>query len=293
MSWKKQLARAYRRIAGPKPQLEPLPVSRATGLPQTPNRYFYLGSDLALVRLDSGPLLYVDPLDAQVSANIIAHGHWEMWIHNAILRLLQPGARVVEVGANVGYYTMIMAHHVGEQGHILSFEANPRLASLVRRSANLNGFGSRVQVLQKAAADKNVELEFMVSRHNSGGGYISVGGANPYDDGETLRVEGVRLDDLDLGPIDMIRMDAEGSEPLILDGAQKTLDANPNVILCMEWDIVQMNSRVSVPEFARQLSEKGFKFWRIQFDSSLAPVTGAELPFIDHCDIVACRRPLA
>lgn len=253
-------------------------------------RYFYLGPDAAITRLNNGLILYVDPQDDQVSANIIAHGEWEIWIHRVVEKLATPGARIVEVGANVGYYTVIMARGVGEGGLVTSYEANPRLASLVRKSVNLNGFKSRVRVVPKAAADKNENLTFSISRAQSGAGHISVFDHNFTDDAEKLQVEAVRLDDQNLGRVDMIRLDAEGSEPLILRGAEAILDANHDIILCLEWDIVQMSSRVSVPDFAQWLTSKGFNFWRIAYDSSLIHVPADELTKIDHCDIVAARH---
>ena len=137
-------------------------------------RYFYLGPDVALTRLLDGHHLFVDPQDESVSMHLIAHGFWETWIHDAVQSLIRPGNRVVEVGANLGVYTISMARGVGETGHVVSLEANPRLATLVQRSIDFNGYKNRVSLLQKAATNEPGSIKFRVARLNSGGGHASV-----------------------------------------------------------------------------------------------------------------------
>lgn len=283
-TFRKRLARARRSLLG---SVAPSPKPCECKA----NRYFYLAPELAMVRLDCGHMLYVDPLDEHVSANIIAHGVWETHVHRAVLRLIRPGFRIVEVGANVGYYTTTMAGAVGAEGFVTAFEGNPRLVGLVQRSLLLNGYAPRTRVIQKAALDRSGTINFVVSRRNSGGGYVSPWEGNPYDDGQTLSVEAVRIDDQDLGHVDLIRIDAEGSEPFILRGAEAALRANPDIILCLEWSVVQIGSRTSVPDFVAWLDELGFGFWRIEANSSLTPVTAADMVTLPPADVVAMRSP--
>lgn len=281
---RKRLARARRRILG-------VPIrAAAKGCDCKGNRYFYLGPDLAMVRLNCGQMLYVDPLDEHVSANIIAHGHWEAHIHRALLSLIRPNFRIVEVGANVGYYTTIMAGAVGADGFVTAFEGNPRLAGLVQRSVLLNGYAARTRIIPKAALDQPSHIDFVVSRRNSGGGYVSLWENNPYDDGETLKVEAVRIDDQNVGRVDLVRIDAEGSEPFILRGAEAVLRANPDILVCMEWSVIQMGSRTSVADFVAWMDGMNFKFWRIGHDASLSAVPLNMLASLDNCDLVAARQ---
>lgn len=270
-----------------------------TGAPPPPpsrtarQDYFYLGPDLALKQLRDGRFLYVDPQDEHVSAVLIAFGAWEVDIQKVVRRLVRPGMRIVEVGANLGYYTMDMADLAGPTGHVTALEANPRLAAMVRRSAQFNGFLDRVSIVQKAASDRAGSLAFVISRTNSGGGYVDPwNDLSAYDDGETLDVEAVRLDDLGLGRVDLIRTDAEGSEPAILRGAEGLLAANPDIQLCIEWDTIQMGSRGSVAELANWLSSLGFRFWVIEAGGALSErqvSAMADLP--PPCNVVLARNP--
>lgn len=281
---RKRLARMRRRLLG-------APRVRTVGCDcHQANRYFYLGAELAMVRLNSGHMLYVDPLDEHVSANIIAHGHWETHVHHAVLALIRPGFRIIEVGANIGYYTLTMADAVGAEGFVTAFEGNPRMAGLVQRSVLLNGYASRVHIVPKAALDQQGHIDFVVSRRNSGGGYVSIWEQNPYDDGETLKVEAVRIDDQDVERVDLIRIDAEGSEPFILRGAEAVLKTNPDIILCLEWSVIQMGSRTSVPDFVNWLDGLGFRFWKIDFDSRLIPMSLDDMIVSPAADVIAARK---
>ncbi|WGM32242.1 FkbM family methyltransferase [Brevundimonas sp. NIBR11] len=266
-------------------------LSPIAATPEPMQRYFYLGQELALVRLNAGALLYVDPLDEHVSANVIAHGNWERGLHEAVLSLLAPGARVVEVGANIGYYTINMALRVGAGGLVTALEANPRMVGLIERSARINSVQERIRLIGKAAMDAPGEVTFVTSRRNSGGGFVSIWSHVPYDDGQTITVEAVRLDDLDCGRVDMIRIDAEGTEPFILRGAEAILKAHPDIVVVMEWSVIQMASRTSVPEFVEWLAAMDFQFWRLGYDGVMTPVSAEGMTTLEICDVVAARKP--
>lgn len=287
MSWTKRLARAslrWRRAVG---------VAPAVPLRTAVQHYFQLAEGLGLVRLRIGPSLYVDPLDEQMSAHLIAYAAWDAEGSKVVDALLDPGARVVEVGANIGYYTMLMADRVGPSGQVIAFEANPRLISLLRRSLRFNGFDARVRLMACAAGDVMGEVDFVTFRHNSGAGHVPSALDATYVDAmgepERFRVPCVRLDEVDCGRVDLIRMDAEGSEPAILRGAAAVLDANPDVVICMEWSVVQMASHTSVPDFVDWLTAKGFRFWRLAPGPTLVAMNGDDLLRDDHFDLVAAR----
>lgn len=295
MSLRKRLAgltRPFRRAFGGGAAVQRLAAVKRR--PVDGDRYFYLGADLGLVRLNIGPLLHVDPQDEQICAGIIATGAWEPWVSAVVLSLLPRGGRVVEVGANVGYYTMTMAARVGPEGHITALEANPRLVGLIGRSTRLNGYADRVRLVPRAAMDAPGEVDFVAFRNNSGGGHVPVVANAWYDEilgtPERFRVEAVRLDDLDCGPVDLVRIDAEGSEPFILKGASELLRANPDVVLCLEWSAAQIASRTSLTGFVDWLEGLGFRFWLIGPPKGLSPLSREALLNLTHADIVAARR---
>lgn len=217
------------------------------------------------------------------------HGEWETNIRSVVLGLVQPGDHVLEVGGHVGYYTLGLAQKVGSTGSVTTFEANPRLAALSRRSVRLNGYGGRVEIRQQAVTDVAGRLRFAVSRQFAGGGHLYVWDGALGADTEIIEVEGVRLDDLDMPDIKLIRIDAEGSEPLILRGGEKLL-RRPDITLCIEWDLVQMRSRVQPEMFISWLTDRDFLFWRITKNSELVQVEAVELLSLPPCDLVVARE---
>ena len=253
--------------------------------------YFYLGEGVALTRLWCGHFIYVDPLEESVCSHLIAHGEWETHVRSVVLGLVQPGDHVLEVGGHVGYYTLGLAQKVGSSGSVTTFEANPRLADLSRRSVRMNGYGGRVDIRQQAVTDVAGSLRFSVSRQFAGGGHLYVWDDALGADTEVIEVEGVRLDDLDLPDIKLIRIDAEGSEPLILRGGEKLLQ-RPDINLCIEWDLVQMSPRCKPESFISWLVDLDFSFWKITKSSEFVQVSAIELMTLPPCDLVVSRdRP--
>src|SRR5450432_4278440 len=78
--------------------------------------YAYLDPQTALTNLHDGQLIFVDPADEQLSPSIIAYGILESWIEKVVRGLVRPGNRVIEVGANIGYYTLVMSSLIGPSG---------------------------------------------------------------------------------------------------------------------------------------------------------------------------------
>ncbi len=73
-----------------------------------PNRQsVYVGNNMVLTSTLCSQKLYVDTRDVSLSPHIIIDGYWESWVTRAIQRLVKPGMIVVEIGANIGYYTTL------------------------------------------------------------------------------------------------------------------------------------------------------------------------------------------
>jgi FkbM family methyltransferase len=138
---------------------------------------------------------------------------------------VRPGATVVDVGAHVGYYTLLSAVLAGPGGRVVACEPDPANAGFLRRHVELNRFGN-VRVVQVALSERGGTARFAFGS-GSGTGRLA-------DAGE-LEVPTVRLDDLcreqALTP-DAIKIDVEGAEAAVLRGAAETLArARPVVFL--------------------------------------------------------------
>lgn len=196
----------------------------------------YLGDRTALCRILGRYKLYVDSMDVGFGAHVMLDGVWESWLTVFMAQQVRPGMRVVDAGANHGYYTLLFADQVGPDGQVAAIEPNPRIARLLKRSVNLNGFGERVRVLEYAAVDSD-DLELVFHNPENEPKNARVIGAEYADHPEVIRVPGARLDTLlaDWPSVDFMKIDVEGSEGPMLEGA---------------WTIIQRDAPSLLLEFS-------------------------------------------
>jgi FkbM family methyltransferase len=163
--------------------------------------------------------LYLNPDDPVVSG-ALALGVFERQVSARFRAEVGPGMTVVDVGANLGYYSVIALGRSAPAGRLIAFEPDPANHALLLR--NLRPFGDRATVLRRAVAAAPGTLT--LHRHRDDKGKHSVFAAPDLDAG--ISVEAVTLDAalLDLGRprVDVIKLDVEGAEPLALAGVSET-----------------------------------------------------------------------
>jgi FkbM family methyltransferase len=130
-----------------------------------------------------------------------------------ILReLLSPGMCVVDVGANIGYYALLFSSVVGPAGKVTCLEPDPENLVELRHNLALNGL-SNVSLLPIAAGSR----DSVVSMRRGLNARVVAEGGN-------LSVDVKRLDSLGLERVDLIKLDVEGYECDVLEGARKLLE---------------------------------------------------------------------
>jgi len=197
----------------------------------------YLGNQTVLCRVLTKYLCYVDAEDKSLTPHLCMNGYWESWITQAVVRLLQPGWNCVDIGANCGYYSLLMADAVGPSGRILAAEPNPRLATLLRQSLDLNGFRNHATVSQTAVADTNGERVNLVIPGNGLLGDATIARPATLLGDKVVEVETVTLDELtkDWSHVDLVKIDAEGAEDAIWHGMRQTVQKHKNIVVIMEF----------------------------------------------------------
>jgi FkbM family methyltransferase len=267
----------------------------------------YVGDNLALTRTIYDHKIYVDTRDLALAPHILLDGYWEQWITNVFLSVVQPGMRVIEIGANMGWYSLLAAANIGPAGKLVSFEANPRMAEILRRNMSINGFLDRTQIVNKAAFSANQTLKFGVYDKYMGGSSLLAAGAQTVSDdshvgifdpqvNDTFRVievEAVALDSYFAhgSKVDFIKIDAEGAEPHILAGADRLLAENKDVQIMTEF-APQLLRRggSSAEEFYDSIRALGFRTYRIERDATLLESQLSELmQGAGHHDVVLRR----
>lgn len=172
--------------------------------------------DIELVTLDEFSI-YVSPGDLAVGAVIQQTRNYEPHISNEFRRVLRPGMTVLDVGANIGYYTMLAASAVGKEGCCLAVEPNVHNVKLLAASKEVNGFEC-INIFQGAATNQ-WGLLYLNTSHSNGVISRATGKIGELMSREI--VMGMKLDNLlgGLHRLDVIKIDVEGAEHLALSGA--------------------------------------------------------------------------
>lgn len=202
-------------------------------------RATYLGEGRIACRALGRYDLIVDADDIGMTPNIVCDGFWEPGISVVLERFLKPGMTAVDIGANVGYFSLLMASRVGPAGRVVSIEANPAMAALLRETVAMNGLDATVTVHNVAAADRAGELDFyIIPDRNLNGCILLDEWKGRVDPARLSRVRTAAADDIlaHVGRVDMIKIDVEGAEHLVWKGLRRTLAKNPDIVVVLEYN---------------------------------------------------------
>ena len=165
------------------------------------------------------------------SNSAYATGDNELPVQAAFEKHLHRGDVLYDVGANVGFFTVIGARLVGGVGSVVAFEPIAANAALVRRNADLNGFGT-IDVIEKAVSDRSGTGELVIAAY-SGGSALSTT-TPPPDATSVVAVELITLDEfVDAGhpAPTLVKIDVEGTEIEVLRGMVNVLRRDRPVVI--------------------------------------------------------------
>lgn len=190
-------------------------------------------SNIVIKEIDGGLRLFVDLSDHVIGWGVI-RGKYERREINFMQRMVRPGQTVLDVGAHIGLFTVIAANLVGPEGKVYSFEPLEQQRSLLERSVRDNGFIDRVVVEPAAVSDQPGVGQMNVPDYtvNSGGAHL-LGLESEAQPGHVAKkVPLIQLDEYPLRrPVNFIKIDIEGAEPLALRGASRLLRGDRPVVL--------------------------------------------------------------
>lgn len=136
--------------------------------------------------------------------------------------LVPDGGVVCDIGANVGFYSLLAARKAAK---VLALEPLPENLTFLRRHVELNSLHQRIEVFPFAASDHDGQGMFAIVPDNRSEGSLRPDG--------TMPVRTIKLDSLGIVP-DLIKIDVEGNEYAVLCGARQTLSAHhPSVLVAL------------------------------------------------------------
>lgn len=249
-----------------------------------------------------GNTLNMDLRDGALSSTIFAEGVWEPEETSFLQRTLRPGMVFVDVGANIGYYTVIAAGLVGSAGKVFAFEPDPRNFTLLQKNVAENRC-QNVITDQKAIAASTHRLFLHRSSANFGDHRTYEPRVEPAQAHGSKRsavpVEALSLDDYFAGnptDIDFLKMDIQGSEYDALIGMRRTLRRNSDVTVLTEfWPTGLKQAGVAPHVFLDEVRACGFKIYRLEQgetqEASDADILN-RLSDDDYMSLVLSRRKL-
>lgn len=257
----------------------------------------YLGDHKALTRTIYGHKIFVDTHDIGITPHILLDGFWEQWVTDLFRSLLRPGMTVVDIGANLGYYSILAADGIGPAGRLVAFEANPGLAEFLHSNLAVNGFLDRSTIEPQAVLASSGTVRFGVFERYLGGSSIYASEDTAVSQRDKIKMIDVPTISLDAyfrpgQKIDLIKIDAEGAEPSILQGARRVLTENQDIEVIMEFaPSVFEKGYGSAGKVYEDIAAMGFAIYRIEHDGSLTEASRDMLAGIDrHWDILLRRQ---
>jgi FkbM family methyltransferase len=162
-------------------------------------------------------------------------GTYEPQLQAALREVIPAGATVYDVGANIGYVSLLLAKAAGEKGKVFAFEALPENAERWHRNMELNGMQDRLSLFEGAVTGAVGPVRFLV--HSSGGmGKAAGSGGRAEKYVSEISVHGTSLDEFVYGqgnpPPQVVKMDIEGGEVMALPGMRRVLaEARPLMLM--------------------------------------------------------------
>lgn len=195
-----------------------------------------------------------------ISHELLYEGAHEQYETKLFRQFLTEGMTIVDIGANIGYYTLLGAKLVGDKGRVFAFEPEPQNFALLTRNIELNKYRNIVAV-RKAVSNKTGKADLFLNRQAGAHGFLP----DREDVVGVTTVETVSLDGYFEGsesPIDIIKIDVEGAELAVLQGMPNIIRNNDNLKIFTEffWPSGIEKSRFSPRQYWDKLTESGFKF---------------------------------
>ena len=198
-------------------------------------------------------------LDKKDSLNLSVNRNYEPEETAFLKATIKKGQHVIDIGANIGYYTTLLASLVGEHGKVYAFEPDTENFELLNRNIAANGF-KNVVVENLAVSETSRDILLFYSGDK--------GDQRIYDssDGrQSMKIKATSIDDYFANinhSIDFIKMDIQGAEGLALQGMEKTIRKNKGIILNIEfWPFGLEKSAFGSLNFLNALVRCGLVFY--------------------------------
>ena len=269
-------------------------MQRVVGsLPRFPGKLrvakFLLGNleGPAQVRDRFGFTYEVPDLREPIAFHLLINRAYEPETQDLLLRFLPVGGVFIDVGANIGTFTIPAAKHVGSSGRVVAIEASREVFNVLQKNIDINKV-ENVQLVCAAAGASAGDTEFYPAPVD----HFGMGSRAPQFNAAPIGIPSVMLDSLvqrfNLSSVDLIKIDVEGFELDVLKGATGLLSAKSPPLVIFEFcDWAETRSGGDLGAAQRFLLDRGFQIWRASEYGHGSPMTK---PLTTDGDMLIARR---
>ncbi|MCC5875406.1 MAG: FkbM family methyltransferase [Candidatus Sumerlaeia bacterium] len=211
-------------------------------------------------RIEGGTIFHVDPV-SNLGLYLLREGVYEPEMTGLLRDILRPGDVFVDVGANEGYFSMVGAGIVGEQGRVLAVEPQKRLHPVIGENIRANDYSGRVTLEACALMEKPGTIRLHLTPDVNTGATST---KRAYRHSNVVQeIEATTLDALagkhGYTSIRLVKIDCEGAEPEILAGAGRLLGAGAVDYLLVEFH-ENFSDRVAIGEAHEAVVGHGYEY---------------------------------
>jgi len=239
--------------------------------PSAPSPFLVRFGPEDLVDVDLGDrIMVLDRADNSVSEEIISRRCYEPGITAVVRRHLGPGMTFVDVGANVGYFSILASELVGPSGRVVAVEPSSENCRLLLLSIEGNALDNVVLYPVGAGAERG--WAHLSNHIGSNASFVAAGGRE-LSRGYGTVVPVFPLDELVGGRVDMVKIDVEGAEGLAMVGARRLIASErPVVVTEGSEEMLQRVSAVSLEEYLGWFTAIGYRVFLVDSTGDGAPV---------------------
>lgn len=212
--------------------------------------------------------------EKQIGEYLVQGRFYEPDVSALFATVLRPGDRVIDVGANVGWFSLLARALVGPEGAVTAFEPDPANIERFERNCQINGF-ENVRIVPQPASDKAGDVEFHLCADGTGGNSLWDPGLHPMNAHtravpKTLALQATTIDALHAGNVRLIKIDVEGAEERVLRGADNLLGRVRPPFVVAELHEFGLDQMGATQESLRRLMEGyGYSTFILYADGSL------------------------
>ena len=210
----------------------------------------------------NGFKMFLNPQDMGEVKDILLRGVYDELESDAIKKKLRAGDTALDIGAHIGYFTLLMARFVGEKGKVHAFEPEPKNFALLSRNVEANKF-QNIILNSVALSSVSGKSKLFLDKDNLGNMSFSELNIPNSSRSGALEVETKTLDEYakKIGErIGFIKIDVQGAEGLVFSGGWETLKKDKPTILMEFWPYGLKNNGTDPFEFLSELSALGYCF---------------------------------